>query len=732
MDQIYQFKPHLRLFSLDRRRMFLIGEREHYLLSGDIYAQLCPLIDGKRTLRDLTATLEGRLSPPEVLYGVNLLVKGGHLISVEPSLSPDQAAFWQSLGADVAIAARNLTKRTVTVQALGRSEPVPFIEALRDLGIRVEDNGEIQILLVEDYLMPELEDINRYALEHKRTWVLVKPKGIMPWIGPMFRHGSGPCWACLAHRLRSNRPVETFIQRFSNDAICIVPPQASLETSVRFALNFASLAIARWIVNGGQGQLDGALLTFDHAALRAAEHRVVQRPQCPACGNSQLLSIRGFQPVTLESRVKTFIEDGGHRCRTPQETYDRYKHHISPITGIISSLGPLPERDHPMRPIYAASHFVVPVTENPTYEDFQQGSLGKGRTPAQSCTSALCEAIERWSALFQHDEPRIRASFKELGEEAIHPYQLLNFSQAQYETREERNKELPDRRLAIPLPFDEQTAIDWTPIWSLTQNRHRYVPTAYCYANVPKLSGEQFCRYNSNGHAAGNCLEEAILQGFFELVERDAAAMWWYNRLQRPAVALQSLTEPYFARLQEHYLAIGWETWVCDLTSDLNIPAFAALGHKRGSREFVLGLGCHFEVRLGVQRALTELNQLYKPGQKQSAPWDTETIHEHNYLFPDEKAIPRIYQDFREGYRQDLKEDVQMCIELAERCGLEILVLDQTRPDVGLPVVKVIVPGLRHVWPRFGPGRLYEVPVRLGWLDTPLNEVQLNPISLFL
>ena len=40
-----------------------------------------------------------------------------------------------------------------------------------------------------------------------------------------------------------------------------------------------------------------------------------------------------------------------------------------------------------------------------------------------------------------------------------------------------------------------------------------------------------------------------------------------------------------------------------------------------------------------------------------------------------------------------------------------MLVLNQTRPDIGLPVVKVIIPGLRHFWSRFGAGRLYDVPV---------------------
>ena len=64
--------------------------------------------------------------------------------------------------------------------------------------------------------------------------------------------------------------------------------------------------------------------------------------------------------------------------------------------------------------------------------------------------------------------------------------------------------------------------------------------------------------------------------------------------------------------------------------------------------------------------------------------------------------------------------------------GLEVLVLDQTRPDVGLPVVKVVVPGLRHFWRRVGPGRLYDVPVKLGWLREPLPEERLNPIGCFI
>jgi ribosomal protein S12 methylthiotransferase accessory factor len=63
---------------------------------------------------------------------------------------------------------------------------------------------------------------------------------------------------------------------------------------------------------------------------------------------------------------------------------------------------------------------------------------------------------------------------------------------------------------------------------------------------------------------------------------------------------------------------------------------------------------------------------------------------------------------------------------------MEMLVLDQTRSEIGLPVAKVIVPGLRHFWARFAPGRLYDVQVRLGWVAQPLTEDELNPIPMFL
>ena len=76
----------------------------------------------------------------------------------------------------------------------------------------------------------------------------------------------------------------------------------------------------------------------------------------------------------------------------------------------------------------------------------------------------------------------------------------------------------------------------------------------------------------------------------------------------------------------------------------------------------------------------------------------------------------------------DASEQVNACVRLAKQASLDFLVLDQACPDSEVSVVRVIVPGLRHFYRRFGRGRLYDVPIKLGLRDRPLKENELNPI----
>jgi ribosomal protein S12 methylthiotransferase accessory factor len=323
----------------------------------------------------------------------------------------------------------------------------------------------------------------------------------------------------------------------------------------------------------------------------------------------------------------------------------------------------------------------------------------------------------------------------------------LRFSDRQYRERDARNA-VGSRFGFIPVPFDPEADLEWSPAWSLTRREVRYLLTAFCYYDYPQPEEQTYCIACSNGNAAGNTLEEAILQGFLELVERDSVALWWYNRVRRPGVDLDSFGEPYLGRLQAFLHGRGREFWALDLTADLGIPVFASLCRRTdGPREqIVLGFGAHLEPRVALLRAVTEMNQMLSSpllgpaGREFDDPTaDPETTHwlktattaTQPYLLPAD-APPRTAASYPHAWADDVTEDVRACQALVERAGMEMLVLDQTRPEVGLPVAKVIVPGLRHFWPRFAAGRLYDVPVRLGWLPRPLAEDELNPVPMFL
>ena len=149
---------------------------------------------------------------------------------------------------------------------------------------------------------------------------------------------------------------------------------------------------------------------------------------------------------------------------------------------------------------------------------------------------------------------------------------------------------------------------------------------------------------------------------------------------------------------------------------------------------------------MALMRALTEVNQ-FLPAVSERRPdgsthywmddpdairwWTQQTLERNPYLAPHPELPARRPSDFAQIATDDIAEDVRRCVQRIADVGHDVLVLDQSRPAIELAVVRVIAPGLRHFWRRLGPGRLYDVPVKLGWLDAPVPEPELNPISIF-
>ena len=608
----------------------------------------------------------------------------------------------------------------------------------------------MQVVLTDDYLQPELRHINKIALETQQPWLLVKPNGGILWFGSIFAPPETGCWECLAHRLQGNREVETSIlqQQRKMESGCLPTAFAALPSTVQTAIALTTTEVAKWLVKqiipeAKIQTLAGKIITLDQTNFTLKTHSLTQRPQCRACGNPDLVSQQVKSAIALTSRKKLFTQDGGHRAFTPEQILKRYEHLISPITGVVSELVRVSDPNNPLVHTYRATHaFGISSSLNKLRKSLGHKSGGKGKSDRQSQASGFCEAIERYSGIYQGDEPRINSKLAELGDRAIHPQKCLLFSDSQYQNREELNQKAIVDHDWIPQRFDETQSIDWTPVWSLTEQTHKYLPTAFCYYNYRQPKTQRFCSADSNGNAAGGTLEDAILQGFLELVERDSVALWWYNRLSRPTVDLASFNDSYLLELQDWYRSQQRELWVLDLTTDLNIPAFAALSRNIGGGEerIISGYGAHFDAKIAISRAVTEVNQIGTNVDQQdysTAPdsalkyWFSQaTLANQPYLAPSVQTPPKQYTDYPQQWSDDIEQDVLTCVEVAKRAGLEMLVLNQTRPDIGLPVVKVIIPGLRHFWSRFGAGRLYDVPAKLGWLPAPLTEDQMNPMPM--
>lgn len=749
-----QFKRCFRCTLIPSEGVILQSERGPFLLRDPIYFRLAPLLNGQHTVDEIIAILDGQVSAVEALYALEILRDRGYVVDASPSVPSEQAAFWELLDINPQDAIRRLRATVVSVSTHGEINPIPLYAMLSALGVSVGTTGSYSIVLTDDYLRDELDAFNREALAHARPWLLAKPAGTELWIGPLFVPGRTGCWACLAHRLRGTRKIDGYLREKTNTSNLAASALAMLPSTLHTAVSIVATETAKWVVRRQNECLEGQIITLNVFSLAKLNHILVRRPQCPYCGDQSVFTAGQSAPLVLQSRRKSFTSDGGHRSFAPEETLKALEHHISPITGIVGTLRPLSPGvgEKSLTPSFVSSHNFVLMPEEDVLDldslsaSLKSGSGGKGKSPTQAKVSALCEAIERYSGTFQEDEFRLRARFKNLGA-AVRPNDCMLYSARQLAQRAKWN-ECGSRSTWVPEAFDEDMEIEWSPVWSLTANKPRYVPTAYCYYGYSRKYKTWFARADSNGCAAGRSKEEAILQGFMELVERDSIALWWYNRLRKPIVDLSSFAEPYFQELQDYYKTLHRDLWVFDITSDMLIPTFAAISRRndKGTEDIIWGFGAHFDPRLAILRALTEVNQ-WLPVVCSGSPekgdtylsqdakaiqwWKTATLENQPYLAPAEKVAFKTQRDYPSGWSEDLAVDVMACVRIAEKKGLETLVLDQTRPDTGLSVVKVIVPGLRHFWPRFGPGRLYEVPMQMGWLKKPVTEDQLNPQHIF-
>ena len=735
------FVPGIHI-EIEGDHVYLSLDNNFAVLSGGLGLELVPLIERAIPLEKIVANMCPPFEPEEVYLTFMRLVGDGFIMEGNLGMSNDVAGFWTSLGYQSSVVHQTLSSEKVGLIELGFKQGDVIKSLLEEMGIEITDRSERNVVVVSTYLDTRLSKLDQEAKDKGQSFLLCKLMGPAIWIGPVIGSDTGFCWKCLARSIKLNHPAYAY-----NLTKKAIPPEFPLppQPILKLAGGMVALETVKWLSSPKPYFLDDTLISFDLRSLNMEQHSCRRKARCSVCGIGHL-----NEKKDLVIKRKIVNKTNNFRSVSAKETVLQYENLVSPITGIIRSLKRVEQGSNEHVHNYTASHssrFKRLSIESLRLATRDQ-SGGKGKTNVESKASGLCEALERFSAIYDDDPVDELNSYNQISKDAIHPNDMLLLSDKQLETRLSWNREQRGYFQYVPERFDETDNIAWTKVHSLTYDSFRLVPTSYCYYGFDG-PGMQYCKGDSNGLASGNNLEEAILYGILELAERDAVSIWWYNQIQYPSVDLESFNDPYFKSIKEYLKQLGRDLWVLDLTNDLEIPTFVAVSpdYARATQDILLGFGAHFDAQTAITRAILEVNQslpsvstsiaerrehLYPEFADALDWWQTATIENQYHLRATDSFGSKSSVNYISIESVNLKERIHLYIERFALLGLETLVLDLTRPDIGLSVVRVIVPGLRHFWRRLAPGRLYEVPVELGWVNESNTEESLNPISMFL
>ena len=632
---------------LQGEQVLLTLNDDYVVLKGSMAVEVVSLLNQGASPDEIVASLSN-LYPPEQLHFLLMrLEQDGYLVEHVPELNTSLSSFWGALDFRPGEVYNALATHSLALNVIGVEHNLGIKKDLKSMQVRLDGAASHALLLVDDYLNPQLEQYNAKAQKEDVSFLLAKPAGTSIWIGPVIHPHKATCWQCLKHRLALNRPANVFRneQEIGGDHKGELMPPAMLQ----IARGLICLETVKWLSSPSPFYLQDTLLSMDLRTLEVERHACVHRLQCPVCGTGKS---SGRTQVVLSKELPLLRREYTFRSASKKSTLDRYESLVSPVTGVVRSMRRVITEGTDLMHNYTVNH--SGRLKGHSIESLRLAtrdkSGGKGKTDIDAKVSGLCEALERFSAIYDDDPVACNGSYDSLGDEAIHPNTMLLFSEQQYDQREAWNREQSGKFQHVPKRFDPADTIAWTTVWSLSRQEPRYVPAAYCYYGFDG-PGSQYCKADSNGLASGNTLEEAILYGFFELAERDAVSIWWYNKGRYPRVELSGFKDPYFDAIAAYFRSLNRELWVLDVTNDLGVPTFVAISPQlhAATQDILMGFGTHLDARTAITRAILEVNQslptVLRSAEQRRAQllpdfadalewWDTATVEQEPYLLP--------------------------------------------------------------------------------------------------
>lgn len=504
-------------------------------------------------------------------------------------------------------------------------------------------------------------------------------------------------------------------------------------------------------VAGPWGQGDAGLprvSRIDLETLRVGTFPLLPEPLCPACAPLHPAA-EATEPV-LRSRPKP-AEDT-YRLR-PVTAYELPSLALAnPVCGALGA-GTWINVTSPTTSPVAGSVFVRGYAglSDVTWS-------GQANSFATSRGLAFLEGLERYAGTHRRRRgPLLVDSYDNLAEAALDPRNCGEYSEETY------------RDDPMVSPFDPAAAIPWVRGYSLRDERPILVPARLAHYSAG-IAADNFVFECSNGCAIGSCLEEAVLHGLLELIERDAFLLAWYGRAELPRIDLDTLDSAVIRGMVDRAALLGYDIHAFDNRIDLPVPVVTALASRRdgGTGRLSFAAGSALEPELAVGAALSEVLTYipHLPGQVQEERDALEAMandfslvrnlsdhprlfglpemagHAPEYLTP-ARTLPmaELYGTGRtrggSGGRPDLLDDVRHCRDALVDAGFDVVVVDQTTPEqerIGLRTVCTIVPGLLPIdfgWSRqraLRSPRLRSAFRRAGWRDTDLSDAEIRRV----
>lgn len=641
------------------------------------------------------------------------------------------------LNAVVIIGEGKLADRVYTL--LTEDEEVPVIRRL-DFDETILE-GELILLLSDEDSTSMRRESGKILWRRGIPWLCAFVSMGEGVVGPLNLPGQAGCFQCAQTRTTlagSNREEadEMLMKLLSPDYIPSYDSEIS-PAGFRYMAQIIS-AEAIKVLRGERANVEGQLYLIDFRRLSSTIHYVLPDGNCSVCGqlpndssDAAVISLGRRPKLGDRYRTRSMSDLGKVLC----------KDYLDPRIGLVND-----------KRLDLASAFAGAAVNLPLglYEEV---TGGRSHTYADSELTAILEGLERYCG----SAPRGRRivvcdSYARLKDRAMDPSTAGFHAKEQYEH--------PDFPFTS---FDPDSPMEWVWGYSFLQERPILVPRLLAYYSLGHVQG--FVYETSNGCAVGGSLEEAILHGIFEVVERDSFLMTWYGRLAVPRLDPYSSEDSELSMMVYRFQAVtGYEVHLYNTTTDNGIPSLWALakggtGHRVN---LVCAAGAHLDPVRAAKGAIHELAGIIPMVELRWHERKSEALsmlddsflvqrmddHALLYSLPQAEGRLRFLLDdqrpagtFDEQFlpvpdTDDLSEDLKRVIQQFRNLQLDVIVVDQSPSETlrnGLHCVKVLIPGMlpmtfgHHLRRLEGLSRVLEMPMKLGYTDRKLTSQELNP-----